>query len=106
MAPRRTSSHQQNSDAEEYDGEDYRKKRDRNNQAVKKSRFKSKQKTQETLDRIETLKNENKKLEDKVREKTKELGILKELFVANGNLEGVDLEKLLEDDPDDEETTT
>lgn len=61
----------------------------------------------ETLTRITKLKNENEALEDKVKTLTKELNFLKELFLAhaanapNGKLEGVNLEKLLADDPED-----
>ncbi|XP_044736335.1 CCAAT/enhancer-binding protein gamma [Chrysoperla carnea] len=87
------------------DGTDeYRKKRDRNNQAVKRSRVKSKMRTQETLARVTHLKNENSILEEKVKTLTKELGFLKELFLAhagsskNINIEGVDLSKLLSDE--------
>ncbi|KAM3961407.1 inverted repeat binding protein 18 kDa isoform 1-T2 [Aphomia sociella] len=89
--------------------EDYRKRRDRNNEAVKKSRFKSKQRTQETFTRVSKLKEENKVLEEKVKTLTKELQFLKELFLAhasnaqNAKFEGIDLEKLLEDVPDSKE---
>lgn len=50
------------------------------------------------------LKNENSILEEKVSQLTKELGFLKELFLAHASnanssrLEGLDLEKLLADD--------
>ncbi|XP_063542162.1 CCAAT/enhancer-binding protein gamma-like [Cydia strobilella] len=94
------------SDADD-ESDDYRKRRDRNNEAVKKSRFKSKQRTQETFTRVSKLKAENQMLEDKVKTLTKELQFLKELFLAqatkapNPKLEGVDLEKLLEDIPDE-----
>lgn len=51
-------------------------------------------------------------LEDKVKTLTKELQFLKELFLAHASnaqtpkLEGVDLEKLLEDIPDEKEKKT
>ncbi|XP_044265317.1 CCAAT/enhancer-binding protein gamma-like isoform X1 [Tribolium madens] len=84
------------------DSDEYRKKRDRNNLAVKRSRVKSKQKTQETLNRVTKLRNENTVLEEKVKTLTKELGFLKELFIAHaannvdsGKFEGVDLQQLL-----------
>ncbi|KAL4721041.1 hypothetical protein ACJJTC_009983 [Scirpophaga incertulas] len=91
------------------DDEDYRRRRDRNNEAVKKSRFKSKQRTQETFSRVNKLKAENQMLEEKVKTQTKELQFLKELFLAHASntqsskFEGVDLEKLLEDIPDDKD---
>lgn len=76
-------------------------------QAVKKSRFKSKQKTQETFTRVSNLKAENQILEDRVKTLTKELQFLKELFLAhasntqNPKFDGIDLQKLLEDIPDE-----
>ncbi|KAK7598307.1 hypothetical protein V9T40_006542 [Parthenolecanium corni] len=83
--------------------EDYRKKRDKNNQAVKKSRVKSRQRTQETMERVHKLKTENDMLEEKIKILSKELGFLKDLFLAHAgssqsvSLEGVDLESLLSD---------
>ncbi|KAJ9587884.1 hypothetical protein L9F63_018665 [Diploptera punctata] len=86
--------------------EDYRRRRDRNNQAVKRSRVKSKLRTQQTLERVNQLKTENEMLEEKIRMLTKELGFLKDLFLAHAgrnahgvNLENVDLERLLQDEP-------
>lgn len=76
-------------------------------QAVKKSRFKTKQRTQETFTRVNKLKAENQMLEEKVKTLTKELQFLKELFLAhasntnNSKFEGIDLDKLLEDIPED-----
>ncbi|GJQ76448.1 hypothetical protein Trydic_g2161 [Trypoxylus dichotomus] len=52
-------------DSEE-DGEEYRKKRDRNNMAVKRSRQKSKIKTAETMHRVNSLKSENTILQEKI----------------------------------------
>ncbi|XP_018573908.1 CCAAT/enhancer-binding protein gamma-like [Anoplophora glabripennis] len=87
------------------DSDEYRKRRDRNNLAVKRSRVKSKQKTQETVNRVNELRNENTVLEEKVKTLTKELGFLKELFLAHASnnvdsskFEGVNLQKLLQDD--------
>lgn len=83
--------------------EDYRKKRDKNNQAVKKSRVKSRMRTQETMERVQKLKTENDMLEEKIKILSKELGFLKDLFLAhagssqNVSIEGVDLESLLSD---------
>lgn len=87
------------------DSDEYRKKRDRNNLAVKRSRVKSKQKTQETMERVNQLRSENTILEEKVKTLTKELSFLKELFLAHASnnsdmskFDGVDLQKLLTDD--------
>lgn len=65
------------------DNDDYRKRRERNNEAVKKSRVKSKMRTQETLQRVHKLKTENEMLEEKIKILTKELEFLKELFFAH-----------------------
>ncbi|CAK1591070.1 unnamed protein product [Parnassius mnemosyne] len=94
------------SDADDED-EDYRRRRDRNNEAVKKSRFKSKQRTQETFTRVNKLKAENQMLEEKVKTLTKDLQFLKDLFLEyasnsqSSKFAGLDLEKLLEDVEDD-----
>ncbi|XP_026728321.1 CCAAT/enhancer-binding protein gamma [Trichoplusia ni] len=93
------------SDADNVD-DDYRRKRERNNEAVKKSRVKSKQQTKDTFTRVKRLKEENQELEDTTKRLTKELELLKELFLAtasntkNPKFDGLDLEKLLEDTPD------
>jgi CCAAT/enhancer binding protein (C/EBP) gamma len=52
-------------------------------QAVKRSRVKSKLRTQQTLERVNQLKTENEMLEGKIRMLTKELGFLKDLFLAH-----------------------
>ncbi|KAL1115482.1 hypothetical protein AAG570_007512 [Ranatra chinensis] len=52
-------------------------------QAVKKSRVKSRQKTQETLHRVQQLKTENDQLEEKIKLLSKELSFLKDLFLAH-----------------------
>ncbi|CAK9820981.1 CCAAT/enhancer-binding protein gamma [Anthophora plagiata] len=69
--------------SEEEDDEDYRRRRDRNNQAVKRSRVKSKLRNQQTFERVNQLKTENELLEEKVKMLTKELGFLKDLFLAH-----------------------
>ncbi|KAK3886749.1 hypothetical protein Pcinc_009125 [Petrolisthes cinctipes] len=72
--------------------EEYRKRRDRNNQAVKKSRMKTKMKTQQMQDRVSELLSENEELEENIKILNKELGILKDLFLAHaGNAHGVQL---------------
>lgn len=82
---------------------DYRRRRDRNNQAVKRSRVKSRMRTQETLERVHQLKTENDQLEEKIKLLSKELCFLKDLFLAHAgsghsvNLQDVDLEAILSD---------
>ncbi|XP_055531003.1 iodotyrosine deiodinase isoform X1 [Wyeomyia smithii] len=89
------------------DDDEYRKKRDRNNQAVKRSRVKSKQRTEETQQTVNDLRVKNKVLEDKIKHQTKDLKFLKELFLAQAQaksdkLVGVNLAELLKSS--DEET--
>lgn len=85
------------------DGDDYRKKRDRNNQAVKRSRVKSRLRTQETMERVQKLKTENDMLEEKIKILSKELGFLKDLFLAHASssqnvyLDDIDLSTILSD---------
>ncbi|KAF5294087.1 hypothetical protein FQR65_LT10911 [Abscondita terminalis] len=69
------------------------------------------QKTQETVNRVTQLKSENSVLEEKVKNLTKELGFLKELFLAHASsttdsskFQGIDLQRLLSDNPDGSST--
>ncbi|XP_073962462.1 CCAAT/enhancer-binding protein gamma-like [Choristoneura fumiferana] len=99
------------SDADDED-EDYRRGRERNNEAVRRSRNKAKQRTQETFTRVSKLKAENQILEDKVRILTQELEFHKKLFMElpsnaqDPRLEGIDLEKVFEDIPDNKDEKT
>lgn len=65
--------------------DEYRQRRERNNMAVKKSRLKSKQKAQDTLQRVNQLKEENERLEAKIKLLTKELSVLKDLFLEHAH---------------------
>lgn len=56
------------------------------------------------MSRVNALRNENTILEEKVKTLTKELGFLKELFLAHASnsgdsakFEGIDIQKLVED---------
>ncbi|NDV84997.1 hypothetical protein D0T87_23955, partial [Bacteroides sp. 51] len=60
--------------------EEYRQKRERNNIAVRKSRFKTKQKFVDTLIKVEELTEENDRLRSRVDHLTKELSALRGLF--------------------------
>ncbi|KAF5274405.1 hypothetical protein FQA39_LY07285 [Lamprigera yunnana] len=111
MAPKKGRGRKSTDTASGDDSDEYRKKRDRNNLAVKRSRIKSKQKTEETVSRVTQLKSENSILEEKVKNLTKELGFLKELFLAHASstsdsskFQGIDLEKLLSDNPNVDQT--
>ncbi|KAL5287318.1 hypothetical protein ACFFRR_008301 [Megaselia abdita] len=62
--------------------DEYRKKRDRNNQAVKKSRQKSNKKTKETKDRVDKLKVDNDELEVKAAQLQDKVKYLKNLLLC------------------------
>merc|ERR1712071_282696 len=85
----------------ERDSEEYRKLRERNNEAVKKSRTRTKLRTQGALEKVEKLRGENGKLEERIDGLKKELDLLKELFVSHAGtksmkrLTEVDMETLL-----------
>ncbi|XP_065082110.1 CCAAT/enhancer-binding protein gamma-like [Ochlerotatus camptorhynchus] len=64
---------------------EYRNKRDQNNEAVKRSRVKSKQRTEENQTKVKELLIKNQVLEDKIENQKKDLQFLKELFVAQAN---------------------
>jgi seryl-tRNA synthetase len=68
--------------------EEYEKKRERNNVAVRKSRKKAKQKIEETRQRVDDLAQENEDLRTKVALLQKELNVLRSLF-ANGGISDV-----------------
>lgn len=69
------------------DSEDYAARRERNNIAVRKSREKSRAKAKETMQQVERLRKENQELETKVTILSKELSVLKDLFLAHaGNV--------------------
>ncbi|KAK2819896.1 hypothetical protein Q7C36_021542 [Tachysurus vachellii] len=67
------------------DSEEYRQRRERNNLAVKKSRMRSKQKAQDTQQRVNELKEENERLEAKIKLLSKELSVLKDLFLEHAH---------------------
>jgi len=66
------------------DSEEYRDKRDRNNESVRKSRDKARQRQEETEGRLQTLVTENERLQDRVDSLEKELSILRGLFTNVG----------------------
>lgn len=84
----------------------YCEKRQKNNDAVKKSREKTRQKTKETMDKVSQLKQENEMLEERIKLLAKELTFLKDIFMAHaGSAHGItvddmEIQGLLEDDED------
>ena len=67
-------------------GDDYRRRRERNNVAVRKSREKAKMRTRETEDRVKILARENERLQKKVELLQEELSVLRSLFSSVGVL--------------------
>ncbi|KAI1300005.1 CCAAT/enhancer-binding protein gamma [Halotydeus destructor] len=65
------------------DGGDYRLKRERNNEAVKKSRAKSRCKLSETLESIDQLSASNEKLLREIDILTKEADIIRCIYVSH-----------------------
>jgi hypothetical protein len=74
---------------------EYFEKRERNNVAVRKSRDKAKQKQEETQQRVQQLVDENENLNKKLDLLTKELNVLKSLFINVGSSLPKELEKML-----------
>jgi len=62
---------------------EYLEKRKRNNEAIKKSREKAKAKAEETQKKVNELKSDNKRLEDKISVLGKEMQFLKDIFLAH-----------------------
>ena len=61
---------------------EYEIRRQRNNDAVRKSRAKAKERAEKVSKRIDSLRSENEKLEEKKKLLRKELSMLKEMFLA------------------------
>jgi len=109
MAPiKRPANLENGSQNEEEPDGDYLNKRARNNDAVKRSRQKAREKANETNSRVQKLKNENEKLEEKIKLLSKELTFLKDIFLAHAgtshgiNFEDMDVAALLKDDTEDD----
>ena len=61
---------------------EYLEKRKRNNEAIRKSREKAKQKAEETQKKVEILRKDNTRLEDKINVLGQEMQFLKDIFLA------------------------
>merc|ERR1712083_954361 len=60
-------------------------KRARNNEAIKKSREKARAKAKFTQQKVDDLKKDNKRLEDKINVLGQEMQFLKDVFLAHTN---------------------
>lgn len=70
--------------------------------------MKTKQKTQETENRVKWLRTNNKILEEKIEKHQKDLKFLKDLFLAQAQTKAqtvstIDLKKLLQSDDEDDD---
>jgi len=65
--------------------DEYKKRRERNNVAVRKSREASRQKAKDTMEKVARLREENQALEQKVTILNKELGVLRDLFLTHAS---------------------
>merc|ERR1712059_151462 len=69
------------------DDPEYLEKRKKNNEAIKRSREKARQKASETQSKVETLRGENKRLEDKLMVLGQEMKFLKDVFMAHAGVD-------------------
>jgi len=73
----------------------YTEKRQKNNDAVKKSREKTRQKAKETMEKVTQLKQENEMLEERIKLLAKELTFLKDIFMAHaGSAHGITVDDM------------
>lgn len=63
--------------------DEYKLRREKNNQSVKKCRENEKRKVEEATEKLEEYKKENKALEEKYSSLQKELSVLKSLFTQS-----------------------
>jgi len=82
----------------------YVEKRAKNNDAVKKSREKTRMKAKETMEKVSILKQENEMLEERIKLLHKELVFLKDIFFAHASSKhgltdvDMDIKNILEED--------
>merc|ERR1711934_945846 len=67
------------------DDPEYLAKRAKNNEAIKRSREKARQKANETKEKVDALKSDNKELEDKITALGQEMKFLKDVFIAHAS---------------------
>lgn len=103
MGPRKTGQEEPKMDA------DYANKRARNNEAVKRSREKAREKAKQTHERVSKLKQENEKLEERIKLLSKELTFLKDIFLAHAGsnhglcIDDLDIKDLLKEEEEEED---
>merc|ERR1712241_265451 len=111
MPPRKTGSTSPGNGKRPIEKADpvYKEKRNKNNDAVKKSREKTREKAKETMERVSQLKQENEMLEERIKLLSKELTFLKDIFLAHAGsshgitLDSMELTNILKEEPEVEE---
>ena len=86
------------------DEEEYKQKRERNNESVKRCRMNEKKKIEAATAKLDEFKKENKMLEDKYSTLQKELNVLKSLFLQSAGSEINDKSKETSDKSSDKAT--
>jgi len=66
--------------------DEYKRRRERNNEAVKKSRSKAKERTSATQKRVDALQHENDQLSGRISILNKEFELLKEMYTAHAKI--------------------
>lgn len=96
MASRKSSSSSSSRHSQlDKDSDEYRKLRERNNQAVKKSRTKSRMKAQQTQEVVSRLRQEHEDLVRRVDELKSQLAVYKRLFLRQAGARGAqDLQQM------------
>ena len=79
------------------DEEEYKQKREKNNESVKKCRLNEKKKVEAASAKLDDYKKENKMLEDKYSNLQKELNVLKSLFLQSSGTVNSNTESLKSD---------
>lgn len=79
------------------DEEEYKQKREKNNESVKKCRLNEKKKIEAASAKLDDYKKENKMLEDKYSNLQKELNVLKSLFLQSSGTVNSNTESLKSD---------
>lgn len=79
------------------DEEEYKQKREKNNESVKKCRLNEKKKIEAASAKLDEYKKENKMLEDKYSNLQKELNVLKSLFLQSSGTVNSNTESLKSD---------
>ena len=79
-ASKRFNKNSLKANAEDEVDEGYLKKREKNNAAVKRARQKAKERAKKTNQRIQSIRSENKELEERIKALSEELTAIKDVY--------------------------